>query len=273
LDPMKPGRYFYDKYNFEYEPFYVGKGTGKRIVEHLKKSKLENTFKNNKFKINKIKKILRAGKKIIMLKIVQNVTDSYAKDKEKELIKKIGRRNLKLGPLTNMTDGGEGNFGLILSEDSKIRISNSVKRFYKNHPEVGDKHSEFMKMNNPSKREDVKDKYRKRKNPMEGKKHTEDTKKLLSIMKKGKKLSISRREQIALQTHGKNNPNSKYIWHITYLGIIEEVYDMVLYCERNNLCAPSVYSMISKAKDNCINYKNRMIERTIYKEEAVNENS
>lgn len=35
LDPRKPGKYKYGEYEFDYEPFYVGKGSGDRCEHHL----------------------------------------------------------------------------------------------------------------------------------------------------------------------------------------------------------------------------------------------
>jgi hypothetical protein len=40
-------------------------------------------------------------------------SENFAIDLEKDLIKKIGRKDLGLGPLTNMTDGGDGMSGSI----------------------------------------------------------------------------------------------------------------------------------------------------------------
>jgi hypothetical protein len=48
-------------------------------------------------------------------------------EKEKELISLYGRKDLGLGTLVNMTDGGEGNLGLIFSEEHKKKISESQK--------------------------------------------------------------------------------------------------------------------------------------------------
>lgn len=46
LDPRKPGKYKYGEYEFDYEPFYVGKGTGRRIRNHFKPSVLnDGTYK------------------------------------------------------------------------------------------------------------------------------------------------------------------------------------------------------------------------------------
>ena len=48
--------------------------------------------------------------------------------KEKEFIALYGRRDLGLGTLVNLTDGGEGSFGLIMSNDviEKLRKFNST---------------------------------------------------------------------------------------------------------------------------------------------------
>lgn len=52
---------------------------------------------------------------------------------EKYLIAFWGRKNLRLGPLTNLTDGGDTTEGYKHTEDSKEKISNSL---------IGFKHSE-----------------------------------------------------------------------------------------------------------------------------------
>lgn len=36
LDPRKSGEYIYDDLKFNYEPFYVGKGRGDRIISSLR---------------------------------------------------------------------------------------------------------------------------------------------------------------------------------------------------------------------------------------------
>ena len=41
---------------------------------------------------------------------------------EKYLISFYGRRDLNLGTLVNLTDGGEGGFGMILKDDSREKI-------------------------------------------------------------------------------------------------------------------------------------------------------
>ena len=39
LDPRKPGAYFYGSSRFDYEPFYIGKGTGYRMTAHFTEAK------------------------------------------------------------------------------------------------------------------------------------------------------------------------------------------------------------------------------------------
>lgn len=55
---------------------------------------------------------------------------------EKTLIHCIGRRDLGLGPLVNLTDGGEGHSGLIVSPELRRRRSDAVR---------GDRHPNWGK--------------------------------------------------------------------------------------------------------------------------------
>lgn len=120
LDPRKKGDYNYGNLNFEYEPFYVGKGCGKRMSKHSFEDK------SNPFRSNKIKKILKEGKKYLSIQIFKNLTEKNAFKKEKEIIKLIGRKN---GPLTNLTDGGEG---IILSKEQLINRGKNISKTLKN---------------------------------------------------------------------------------------------------------------------------------------------
>ena len=109
LNPLKKGSYAYDngKISFEYEPFYIGKGSLERYKKHL----IENKRDNNRHKKNTIKKIQKNGLEPIIIKVLENVNEQTAFDKEIELIWVIGRADLKMGSLTNMSWGGEGNDG------------------------------------------------------------------------------------------------------------------------------------------------------------------
>lgn len=113
LNPLKPGKFTYDtlSMSFLYEPFYIGKGIRNRYKKHLQDCIL-NKFDKNTFKINIIKKILRSFSKedfeLFIIFYDKNITSKYASDVEIKLIKNIGKRIDKKGPLVNMTDGGEG---------------------------------------------------------------------------------------------------------------------------------------------------------------------
>jgi hypothetical protein len=104
LDPRKNGVFNYlqiDK-SFEFEPFYIGKGRGNRINMGIKESK-KDYYKNRK-----IRSMIKDGYFPIALKIFENLTEKESFEKEIYLIKVIGRMDLSLGPLCNLTDGGEG---------------------------------------------------------------------------------------------------------------------------------------------------------------------
>jgi len=118
LDPRKSGKFIYGKYIFDYEPFYIGKGRGSRAYIHLK-----HICSNNKYFYNKINKILReTGKNPIILKYKEDLVENVSFEFEKEMIDIIGRKDLKRGPLCNLTDGGEGISGYKRSDEQKQRM-------------------------------------------------------------------------------------------------------------------------------------------------------
>lgn len=133
LDLRKPGKYVYGEYEFDYEPFYVGQGHDKRSMDHLKEARTEFK-KGNQHKLNKIRKIQReTGKDPIIIKYAEELTVDEAKNEwEISMIRAIGRADKKEGPLTNMTDGGEGVVGIIVSEESRKKLSIATKKLWAN---------------------------------------------------------------------------------------------------------------------------------------------
>jgi hypothetical protein len=123
LDTRKPGKFIYYDLEFDYEPFYVGKGYGDRYINHLNEKKIVNRYKSGK--INNIKKV---GLLPEIVFICDGVSDDVAKSEEISTISKIGR--YPSGPLTNLTDGGDGTLGLHRSEDS---INKQIKSTLSNH--------------------------------------------------------------------------------------------------------------------------------------------
>ena len=103
------------------EIFYVGIGEITRPYE----TKYRNNHWNHT--VNKI------GYEIVIVN--EGLTWEEACEWEISEIKRIGRRDLGLGPLVNMTNGGEGTQGVIITEERKKNISLAVKRAMRN-PEV-----------------------------------------------------------------------------------------------------------------------------------------
>lgn len=89
-------------------PFYVGMGSGRRMYQHEILANAGQKSNNNGHLFNKINKVVRDSGKIDYKLVLENVDVSIAKIKEQEEIKRIGRSDLHLGPLCNLTDGGEG---------------------------------------------------------------------------------------------------------------------------------------------------------------------
>lgn len=182
LDPRKKGKYRYENYLFEYEPFYVGKGKDDRMNIHLYEKK-----SNNKSKFNKIQKIKKEGFSPVIKKLYVDLEENESFKKEKELINIIGRKDLKLGPLCNLTDGGEGSSGYIFSLELRKYISEHVSG--KNNGMYGKKHSEKSILKIKDKRklqiftEETKKLWRKQRkgknNSFYGKHHSEETKRKL----------------------------------------------------------------------------------------------
>jgi len=106
-------------------PFYVGKGTNRpgsfRVLEH--EAEARNT-RSLTHKLNLIRSLHRKG-----LSVGYRIESFFAIEgealaRERYLIDTIGRHDLKKGPLTNQTDGGEGASNP--SEESRQRRRDSL---------------------------------------------------------------------------------------------------------------------------------------------------
>ncbi len=122
LDPRKPGKYVYRKRSYngkkgkilfkcDYEPFYIGKGSGGRAERHYE-SAYEDTLCYDSMKNRIIRKSIKQTNKCKFIIISYFRKDEPAFRLEKKLIKVVGRRELSTGPLANLSDGGEGIIGL-----------------------------------------------------------------------------------------------------------------------------------------------------------------
>lgn len=133
LDTRKPGPFRYGKWKFDYEPFYVGKGKDLRAFKHLNQT--PNTC-SNLHKLRKIAKIQRetGAEPMVVLKR-KNLSEAEALILEVQLITLIGRSDRKSGPLTNLTDGGEGTSNRSYSKETRKKLSESNKRTWATKPE------------------------------------------------------------------------------------------------------------------------------------------
>lgn len=114
---MKANYYIYIHINLTTsEIFYVGKGTAYRASCKNHRSKWWNSI------------VSKYGYDIVLIE--EGLTEEKAFELEKYYIKHFGRKDLGLGSLVNMTDGGEGmsgavgwNRGLTTCEETKKKMS------------------------------------------------------------------------------------------------------------------------------------------------------
>lgn len=132
---MKYNVYIHKKPNNEI--FYVGIGSKKRAYCKTNRSsfwkKTINKYPNYNIKI-----------------IYKNLTWDEACFKEINLIRLFGRKDLGLGTLVNMTDGGDGLVGYKHSTETKLKMSLSRKGI-KKHPRSNETKLKISKANSNKK--------------------------------------------------------------------------------------------------------------------------
>lgn len=163
------------------EVFYVGIG------------EFESRAYDKIFRTKYWKNIAKKGYDVEI--IFDDLTWEQACQKERELIALYGRKDLGLGSLVNLTDGGQGPKGVVRSEETKKRISESRR-------------GKCMGDNNPSKRLDVREKLHNKLSKLKdnhSSKKIDVKKKIGDSMKKWwNNLSDSKRDRFL----GANHPNA-----------------------------------------------------------------
>ena len=139
-------------------PYYIGKGTGKRI-----------------YSTNRSIKPPKDKSRIIYLK--KNLTEEEAFRHEIYMIDVFGRKDLGTGILQNLTNGGEGMSGCIPSEETKRKLSEESK---------GEKNNFYGKTHSEETKRKISDAHKGENNYMYGRTHSEETKRKQSEVKIGK---------------------------------------------------------------------------------------
>lgn len=132
LDQTKPGTYTYGNYIFEYEPYYVGKGSKSRVFDHFRALGAESfdAFNLSNKDNNLCKKITYniwyvTSQKPLYVIIEKNLTQQEALKLEEKLIYqigiRIGKEGVLFGPLTNLQLKGSANWDK--ESLSKIKIT------------------------------------------------------------------------------------------------------------------------------------------------------
>jgi len=154
LDPRRPGHYYYDglDFCFLYEPFYIGRGCGDRYSDHTRE--VYNRQKpTNRIRYGKISKIIKENLLPIVFLLKENINLEESLLLEINYISNIGRIDLKNGPLSNLTTGGDG--GKQVSPLTRKYFSNlfsgmgnpmfGISRYGSDNPFYNKKHTEETK--------------------------------------------------------------------------------------------------------------------------------
>lgn len=226
-------------------PFYVGKGKGMRAYIHTKDWFLDIDL--NKHKSRKINKAKRLEKQILVEFIKTDICEDDAFMWEVFWIAEYGRSDLGFGPLTNMTDGGDGTTGYKHSEYS--RKLNSERKSGSNHPRWGKFGDE---------------------NPTYGRKHTQAAKdKISEANRKRSPINESTRDKLSKANSGENNPRygvevseetrerlskaNSQSWLVTDPnGFDIQIFNLKAFCKSNGLTISAMYNV---AKGICKHHK------------------
>lgn len=189
-------------------PYYIGKGKGNRAWGRHQKHI----------------PVPKEKSRIIIL--YSNLSESEAFDLEIKNIKFYGRKNNNTGILINRTDGGEGSSGLVLSEESKRKISESTKgRTAHNKGKPNPSQKEKMLQNNPMK------------NPEIAKKVSEKLK---------NRFTWNKDLQTGIEPH--NKIKDTFIWHCKQCGKEHIDRDTVKNRKAANFCNKSCAASYSNSR-------------------------
>jgi len=182
------------------QPFYIGIGSGKNYSRAK-----EKRYRNNLW--HKI--VNKAGYQVQIL--LDDLSWEEAIEKEKEFIALYGRINTRDGILCNMTDGGEGMLGNLVSDETRKKLSNRV---------FTDEH-----------RKNMSESAKGNKNCL-GRKLSEKTKLKISDGNKRKKMPEEAKQKISESLVGNKNAKTKKVINIE---TNKEYLSLKQMCDENSL--------------------------------------
>ena len=173
------------------EPFYIGIGSDSN--DEYKRAYIKSDR-------NDIWKKIVAKSEYRIEILFDDLTWEEACKKEIEFIALYGRININNGILSNMTKGGDGTYGHVVSPEARLKISkaNKGKLSGDKNPFYGKKHSDEFKLKASNLR---KDSYSGENHPNYGKSTSEETKNKISKSRMGKRVKG-------------NHPRSKIIFDL-----------------------------------------------------------
>lgn len=174
-------------------PFYIGKGRGRRMWDHLKPS----SRKNRSHKNSVINKAMKEGIPILAEIIHRDLLESDALRIEILEIKRYGRR-CNGGCLTNATDGGEGVSGWKHTDVSRARLSatlNSMSAILSER-QIGRKKTAETRKKMSIAKQSMSDETRLKIAASTGRKHTPEAKAAMSAKKIGRTVATSHAKEL-----------------------------------------------------------------------------
>lgn len=165
----------------EAEPFYIGKGKGKRAFTHTRNSVLKT--ERNLHKKRKIEKAISEGKSIEVDFIASNLSEIDSLRIEIWCIHLYGRSDKGEGALVNLTDGGDTNT-MSAEQIEALRQKMKGVKLRAGH-KSSEEHKKRIAASNT------------------GKKASEETKRKLSVINSGKTLSVETKRKIGAKSLGR----------------------------------------------------------------------
>jgi hypothetical protein len=212
---VNPNRFYtYAYLRKDRTPYYIGKGTGRRIY-----SKKGRPCSKPKDKT-----------RIIFLK--QNLTEEESFKHEKYMIAVFGRKDLGTGILHNRTDGGDGASGAIKTLETRAKLSAANK---------GENNHNYGKTHSPETRAKMSAALKGENHYFYGKTHSQKTKEKIGASSKGKIISPETKAKMSAANKGKNNPNYGKMW------ITDEINNLMI--SKNDIIPEGFRKGIRRLKD------------------------